>query len=227
MGGHGTWHIGTLFPDRFAAIGPSAGWPFVRLTGEPGGRPVRGGRRQAAIAIPSAASAIFRSSGLLPSAATMALPLMTTCVPFGSLTFSTFGSPTTTELPGRVGASGATTMAVVYTGSGTIKVGDVFAARVDAERRARTVRNHSATHLMHKALREVLGAHVQQKGSLVNAERTRFDFAHNAPMTAEQINKVEAYRPQSSFSDAVKGLLLYGAKNVRPDSLASALVTVS
>jgi alanyl-tRNA synthetase len=63
---------------------------------------------------------------------------------------------------------------------------------VDAERRARTMRNHSATHLMHKALREVLGAHVQQKGSLVDAERTRFDFAHNAPMTDEQIARVEA-----------------------------------
>ncbi len=75
---------------------------------------------------------------------------------------------------------------------GTIKVGDTVAARVDAERRAKTMRNHSATHLMHKALREVLGTHVQQKGSLVNAERTRFDFAHNGPMTAEQIRRVEA-----------------------------------
>ncbi|RZI60975.1 MAG: alanine--tRNA ligase [Rubrivivax sp.] len=75
---------------------------------------------------------------------------------------------------------------------GTVKVGDVFAAKIDAERRAKTIRNHSATHLMHKALREVLGAHVQQKGSLVNAERTRFDFAHTAPMTAEEIRKVEA-----------------------------------
>jgi alanyl-tRNA synthetase len=75
---------------------------------------------------------------------------------------------------------------------GTVKVGDSFQAKVDAERRAKTVRNHSATHLMHKALREVLGAHVQQKGSLVNAERTRFDFAHNAPMTAEEIREVEA-----------------------------------
>lgn len=75
---------------------------------------------------------------------------------------------------------------------GEVKVGDVFTAKVDAERRARTVRNHSATHLMHKALREVLGAHVQQKGSLVNAERTRFDFAHTGPMTDEQIAKVEA-----------------------------------
>ena len=74
---------------------------------------------------------------------------------------------------------------------GEVKVGDVLNARVDAERRIRTVRNHSATHLMHKALREVLGDHVQQKGSLVNAERTRFDFAHNAPMTEAQIAKVE------------------------------------
>jgi alanyl-tRNA synthetase len=75
---------------------------------------------------------------------------------------------------------------------GSVKVGDVFVARVDAERRAKTVRNHSATHLMHKALREVLGQHVQQKGSLVNAERTRFDFAHNAPLTAEEIREVES-----------------------------------
>ncbi|WP_420476544.1 alanine--tRNA ligase [Noviherbaspirillum sp. ST9] len=75
---------------------------------------------------------------------------------------------------------------------GTIKVGDVVNAKVDAEKRAKTVRNHSATHLMHKALREVLGSHVQQKGSLVNAERTRFDFAHNGPVTQEQIRKVEA-----------------------------------
>jgi alanyl-tRNA synthetase len=53
------------------------------------------------------------------------------------------------------------------------------------------MRNHSVTHLMHKALREVLGAHVQQKGSLVNAERTRFDFAHHAPVTDAQVAEVE------------------------------------
>ncbi len=75
---------------------------------------------------------------------------------------------------------------------GTVSVGDVFTARVDGERRLRTVRNHSATHLMHKALREVLGEHVQQKGSLVTAERTRFDFVQNTPMTDAQIAEVEA-----------------------------------
>jgi alanyl-tRNA synthetase len=75
---------------------------------------------------------------------------------------------------------------------GEIKVGDVLNAKVDSENRVKTVRNHSATHLMHKALREVLGAHVQQKGSLVNADRTRFDFAHSAPMTAAQTTQVEA-----------------------------------
>ena len=74
---------------------------------------------------------------------------------------------------------------------GTLKVGDVVKAEIDAVRRARTARNHSATHLMHKALREVLGGHVQQKGSLVDDEKTRFDFAHNAPMTDEQVRRVE------------------------------------
>ena len=74
---------------------------------------------------------------------------------------------------------------------GEVELGDRFVARVDAEQRARTMRNHSATHLMHKALREVLGAHVQQKGSLVDAERTRFDFAHNAPLSDAQIREVE------------------------------------
>jgi alanyl-tRNA synthetase len=75
---------------------------------------------------------------------------------------------------------------------GEVELGDVFVARVDGERRARTVRNHSATHLMHKALREVLGGHVQQKGSLVTPERTRFDFAHHAPLTDAQVTQVEA-----------------------------------
>jgi alanyl-tRNA synthetase len=75
---------------------------------------------------------------------------------------------------------------------GTLAVGDTVTASVNLALRAATVRNHSATHLMHKALREVLGTHVQQKGSLVNAERTRFDFAHNAPVTDAQIREIEA-----------------------------------
>lgn len=76
--------------------------------------------------------------------------------------------------------------------AGTLKVGDAVSAQVNTAVRAATVRNHSATHLMHKALREVLGDHVQQKGSLVNAERTRFDFAHGAPVTDAQIREIEA-----------------------------------
>ncbi|RFP80912.1 alanine--tRNA ligase [Hydrogenophaga sp. SNF1] len=75
---------------------------------------------------------------------------------------------------------------------GTLNVGDAVNAQVNTAQRAATVRNHSATHLMHKALREVLGDHVQQKGSLVNAERTRFDFAHNAPLSDEQVRRIEA-----------------------------------
>ena len=74
---------------------------------------------------------------------------------------------------------------------GMLKVGDAVTAHVDAVARAATQRNHSVTHLMHKALREVLGEHVQQKGSLVNAQRTRFDFAHNAPVTDEQLREIE------------------------------------
>ncbi|HLU15568.1 MAG TPA: alanine--tRNA ligase [Burkholderiaceae bacterium] len=75
--------------------------------------------------------------------------------------------------------------------TGTLSVGDTVTASVDVARRTDTIRNHSATHLMHHALRQVLGQHVQQRGSLVDAERTRFDFAHDAPLTAEQIAEVE------------------------------------
>ncbi len=76
--------------------------------------------------------------------------------------------------------------------TGKLVVGDSVNARVDVEARAHTIRNHSATHLMHKALREVLGSHVQQKGSQVDADKTRFDFVHNQPMTDTEIRKVEA-----------------------------------
>jgi len=76
--------------------------------------------------------------------------------------------------------------------TGTLKVGDVVTAHVNTSLRLATQRNHSVTHLMHKALREVLGGHVQQKGSLVTPQRTRFDFAHNAPVTDAEIREIEA-----------------------------------
>ncbi|WBS04303.1 alanine--tRNA ligase [Pseudoduganella sp. SL102] len=110
--------------------------------------------------------------------------------------------------------------------NGSLKVGDKVSAQVDTVKRARTIRNHSATHLMHKALREVLGGHVQQKGSLVDPDKTRFDFSHNAPLTAEQIAQVEAIvnaeilenhpvkAQHMSFDDAVKhgAMALFGEK---------------
>ncbi|MHA6851710.1 alanine--tRNA ligase [Ralstonia pseudosolanacearum] len=94
--------------------------------------------------------------------------------------------------------------------TGVLKVGDAVAAEVDAARRARTMRNHSATHLMHKALREVLGAHVQQKGSLVDADKTRFDFSHNAPMTPLQIREVEARVNAEIFANAATNAQIMG-----------------
>jgi alanyl-tRNA synthetase len=110
--------------------------------------------------------------------------------------------------------------------NGALKVGDTVAAQVDAVRRARTVRNHSATHLMHKALREVLGTHVQQKGSLVDPDKTRFDFSHNAPLTDAQIRQIEeivnaeilsnapTVAQVMPFDDAVKSgaMALFGEK---------------
>ena len=110
--------------------------------------------------------------------------------------------------------------------TGTLSVGQTVQAQVDTERRDRVIRNHSATHLMHKALRQVLGSHVQQRGSLVDAEKTRFDFAHDAAMSAEQIAQVEAIVNDQvlanqavqaqlmSFDDAVSGgaMALFGEK---------------
>ncbi|MGE3303611.1 MAG: alanine--tRNA ligase [Hyphomonadaceae bacterium] len=75
--------------------------------------------------------------------------------------------------------------------SGAVKVGDAAALEIDHARRNAIRSNHSATHLLHAALRNVLGPHVAQKGSLVEADRFRFDFSHNAPMTAEEIERVE------------------------------------
>ncbi|WP_339939003.1 alanine--tRNA ligase [Undibacterium luofuense] len=113
---------------------------------------------------------------------------------------------------------------VVTTGKLTIV--QSVKAEVDQARRASTMRNHSATHLMHKALREVLGSHVAQRGSLVDPDKTRFDFSHNAPMTDEEIRQVEAIvnreilanqatRAQlMAFDDAVKhgAMALFGEK---------------
>ena len=75
--------------------------------------------------------------------------------------------------------------------TGALKPGDKVEARVEVDLRKRTMRNHSATHLMHKALRKVLGPHVRQKGSLVDADKTRFDFAHDKPLSDQELREVE------------------------------------
>ena len=109
---------------------------------------------------------------------------------------------------------------------GSLRLSDRVEACVNVGRREQTARNHSVTHLMHKALREVLGDHVQQKGSLVDAEKTRFDFSHNQPVSASEIQEIErrvnaeilentATQAQvMSFDDAVAGgaMALFGEK---------------
>ena len=109
---------------------------------------------------------------------------------------------------------------------GTLKIGDTVSAKVNANVRAATMRNHSATHLMHKALRTVLGGHVSQKGSLVDADKTRFDFSHNGPVTADEIARIEALVNHEileniatdaqlmSYDDAIKhgAMALFGEK---------------
>ncbi len=87
-------------------------------------------------------------------------------------------------LGGKVGHIGTVT-------KGMIKVGDIATLTVDSTKRGDTCKNHSATHLLHKALREVLGSHVEQSGSYVDGERLRFDFSHFAAMTGEELERVE------------------------------------
>ncbi|HAF43867.1 MAG TPA: alanine--tRNA ligase [Gallionellaceae bacterium] len=86
--------------------------------------------------------------------------------------------------------------------TGKLSVGNGVTAKVDIAARSRTMRNHSATHLMHKALREVLGTHVQQKGSQVDPDKTRFDFVHTQPMTDAEIRKVEAIVNAETLANA-------------------------
>ncbi|PTQ79484.1 alanyl-tRNA synthetase [Nitrosospira multiformis] len=99
--------------------------------------------------------------------------------------------------------------------SGRLATGDIVLAEVDRIARARTERNHSVTHLMHKALREVLGHHVQQKGSLVDANKTRFDFAHNQPVTDAEIRKVEMLVNAEILANAATEARMMGIEDAK------------
>jgi alanyl-tRNA synthetase len=99
--------------------------------------------------------------------------------------------------------------------SGRLVVGDNVLAKVNRDARARTERNHSVTHLMHKALRQVLGAHVQQKGSLVDASKTRFDFVHNQPVTDAEIRQVEVLVNSEILSNAATTARLMTIEDAR------------
>jgi len=110
--------------------------------------------------------------------------------------------------------------------TGVLAIGDTVEAKVDTAARSRAAYNHSATHLMHAALRKVLGPHVQQKGSLVDADRTRFDYSHNEPLNAQQIREIEQLVNQEirrneavearimKYDDAIKtgAMALFGEK---------------
>ena len=110
--------------------------------------------------------------------------------------------------------------------SGTLNVGDSVDAHVSKDQRRATALNHSATHLLHAALRRVLGEHVTQKGSLVDATRLRFDFSHNAPVTDDELQQIETLVNQQilnntevstqllGYDDAIKAgaMALFGEK---------------
>jgi alanyl-tRNA synthetase len=105
--------------------------------------------------------------------------------------------------------------------TGALRVGDEVSARVDMALRSRTMRNHSATHLLHAALRQVLGPHVQQKGSRVDEHRTRFDFSHNKPLTREEIRRVEALvNAEIRANDEVAARIMKFDEAIRAGALA-------
>jgi len=99
--------------------------------------------------------------------------------------------------------------------TGKLSVGNSVNARVDMQARARTERNHSVTHLMHKALREVLGNHVQQKGSQVDPDKTRFDFVHTQPMSHAEIRKVEAIVNAEILANAATSARVMGIEDAQ------------